>query len=149
MARRKNRRLIMLAPTVDEPRVARHGSEPLDGPKARRPSTFILGEYMMLRSILAVVITVAAATGGEGAEVKILAALAVQDALGPIGASFSRDSGHTAQIAYSTVGAIRERLAALERADVVILTADAVEEMHRKGQLSDPVPVAATRTGIA
>jgi molybdate transport system substrate-binding protein len=110
---------------------------------------FMPGERVMLRSILGVLIIVMAATAGEGAEVKILAALAVQDALGPIGASFSRDSGHTAQIAYSTVGAIRQRLAAHERADVVILTADAVEDMDRKGQLSDPTPVAATRTGVA
>jgi molybdate transport system substrate-binding protein len=107
------------------------------------------GERAMLRSILGGLIAIMAATAGEGAEVKILAALAVQGALGPIGASFSRDSGHTAQIAYSTVGAIRQRLAAHERADVVILTADAVEDMDRKGQLSDPTPVAATRTGVA
>jgi len=103
----------------------------------------------MLRSVLGVLITVMAATAGEGAEVKILAALAVQDALGPIGASFARDSGHSAQIAYSTVGAIRQRLAAHERADVVIVTAEAAEDMHRLGQLSDPMPLAATRTGVA
>ena len=83
----------------------------------------------MLRYVAGVLITVMAATAGEGAEVKILAALAVQDALGPIGTSFSRDSGHTAQIAYSTVGAIRKRLAAGERADVVILTAEAIDDM--------------------
>ena len=93
----------------------------------------------MLRYVAGVLITVMAATAGEGAEVKILAALAVQDALGPIGASFSRDSGHTAQIAYSTVGAIRQRLAAGERADVVILTAEAVDDMARLGQLSNPM----------
>ena len=103
----------------------------------------------MLRYVAGVLIAVMAATAGEGAEVKILAALAVQDALGPIGASFSRDSGHTAQIAYSTVGAIRQRLAANERADVVILTSEAVDDMARLGQLSNPMPVAATRTGVA
>jgi molybdate transport system substrate-binding protein len=103
----------------------------------------------MLRSILSVLITFMAATAGEGAEVKILAALAVQDALGPIGANFSRDSGHTARIAYSTVGAIRQRLAAQERADVVILTAEAVEDMDRLGQLANPLRLAATRTGVA
>jgi molybdate transport system substrate-binding protein len=103
----------------------------------------------MLRYVAGVLIAVMAVTAGEGAEVKILAALAVQDALGPIGASFSRDSGHTSQIAYSTVGAIRQRLAANEHADVVILTAEAVDDMARLGQLSNPMPVAATRTGVA
>jgi hypothetical protein len=72
------------------------------------PAMVMPGERAMLRSILGVLITIMVATAGEGAEVKILAALAVQDALGPIGASFSRDSGHTATIAYSTVGAIRK-----------------------------------------
>src|SRR5258707_1465081 len=110
---------------------------------------FMPGERAMLRSVLGVLITIMAATAGEGAEVKILAAVAVQDALGPIGASFARDSGHSAQIAYSTVGAIRQRLAAHERADVVIVTAEAAEDMHRLGQLSDLMPLAATRTGVA
>jgi molybdate transport system substrate-binding protein len=103
----------------------------------------------MLRFAAVVFITLSAATAGKAADVKVLAALAVQDALDAIGASFSRDSGHTAQIAYSTVGAIRKRLAAGERADVVILTADAINEMARKERLSDSAPVAATRTGVA
>jgi molybdate transport system substrate-binding protein len=103
----------------------------------------------MLRYVAIALITFMAATAGEAAEVKILAALAVQDALDPIGAGFSRDSGHVARIAYSTVGAIRQRLAAHERADVVILTAEAVADMNRMGQVLDPMPVAATLTGVA
>src|SRR5258705_10868384 len=118
-------------------------------PVSTDPAMFMPGERAMLRSVLAVLIAIMAATAGEGAEVKILAALAVQDALGPIGANFSRDGHHTATIAYSTVGAIRQRLAAHERADVVIVTAEAAEDMHRLGQLSDPMPLAATRTGVA
>jgi molybdate transport system substrate-binding protein len=107
------------------------------------------GRNAMLRHAAVILITVMSAATGQAAEVKILAALAVQDALDPIGASFSRDSGHTARIAYSTVGAIRKRLAAGERADVVVLTSDAVEEMSRSGELSGSGPVAATRTGVA
>jgi molybdate transport system substrate-binding protein len=105
--------------------------------------------HAMLRYVAVVLVTFIAAATGQAAEVKIFAALAVQDALGPIGASFSRESGHTAQIAYSTVGAIRKRLAAGERADVVVLTAEAVEDMERLGLLSGHAPVAATRTGVA
>ena len=94
-------------------------------------------------------VTVMAVSAGAAADIKVLAALAVQDALDPIATSFARDSGHRAQIAYSTVGAIRQRLAAGERADVVVLTADAIDDMARLGQVSGPTPVAATRTGVA
>ncbi len=103
----------------------------------------------MLRYVAIALITFMAATAGEAAEVKILAALVLQDALVRIGPDFSRASGHTADIAYSTVGAIRQRLAAGERADVVILTSDAVEAMDHAGALSGSAPVALTRTGVA
>jgi molybdate transport system substrate-binding protein len=55
------------------------------------------------------------------------------------------------QVGYSTVGAIRKRLADGEKADVVVLTSEAIDEMERAGELvaGSGVPVAATRTGLA
>src|SRR5258708_30165328 len=102
----------------------------------------------MLRYAAVFLVTVMSAAAGDAAEVKILAALAVQDALGPIGASFARDSGHTAKIAYSTVGAIRKRLAAGVRADVVRPPSDAVDGISRSGERSRSVPGAAPRTRV-
>jgi len=85
------------------------------------------------------------------AEVKVLAALAVQDALGPLTLQFWRQHGHAVRIDYSTVGAIRKRLADGERADVVVVTSEAADEMERAGELvaGTKAPVAATRTGLA
>jgi molybdate transport system substrate-binding protein len=105
----------------------------------------------MLRVIAIVLLTLSSIASAKAADVKVLAALAVQDALDPLAARFSRDRGHAVQIAYSTVGAIRKRLAAGERADVVVLTAEAMEEMDHAGQLvaGSRAPVAATRTGLA
>jgi molybdate transport system substrate-binding protein len=103
----------------------------------------------MLRWGAIVLITVMSSAASDAAELKVLAALVLQDALGRIGPSFSRDSGHTVGIAYSTVGAIRQRLAAGERADVVVLTSDAIETMAQSGALASNAPVAATRTGVA
>ena len=103
----------------------------------------------MLRIAAAALISIMSIAAGAAAEVKVLAALAVQDALDPIAAGFARESGHAAQIAYSTVGAIRKRLAAGERADVLVLTTEAIEDMDRLGQLAGHAPVAATRTGVA
>jgi molybdate transport system substrate-binding protein len=55
------------------------------------------------------------------------------------------------QVGYSTVGAIRKRLADGEKADVVVLTSEAIDEMERAGELvpAASAPVAATRTGLA
>jgi len=94
-------------------------------------------------------IVVLSSVASDAAELKVLAALVLQDALGRLGPDFARERGDTVDIAYSTVGAIRQRLAAGERADVVVLTSDAVEAFDRSGALAGSAPVAATRTGVA
>ena len=105
----------------------------------------------MLRYVAVLLIGILSSVAGEAAELKIFAALVLQDALGRIGPSFSRATGHTADIAYSTVGAIRQKLAAGERADIVILTSEAIEALDHAGTLvaGSSMPVAATRTGVA
>src|SRR5215471_3151 len=105
----------------------------------------------MLRFVAIVLAGLASITSGHAAEVKVLAALAVQDALGPLALRFWRERGHTVLVDYSTVGAIRKRLADGERADVVVVTAEAADEMDRAGEFvaGTSAPVAATRTGLA
>ena len=115
-----------------------------------RSRTIIVGRRVAIVAValgLAIGIPVTACA----AEVKVLAALAVQDALGPLAARFSSRHGHAVQVAYSTVGAIRKRLADGERADVVVLTSEAIDEMDHAGELvaGASAPVAATRTGLA
>ena len=102
----------------------------------------------MLRTIAVALIALTAGSA-NAADVKVLAALVLQDALDPLVAAFGRDSGHKATIAYSTVGAIRQRLAGGERADVVVLTSDAIDAMARGGEVTRHAPVAATLTGVA
>jgi molybdate transport system substrate-binding protein len=108
-------------------------------------------EMIMLRLMAIILAGVMSITAGAAADVKVLAALAVQDALGPLAARFSREHGPVVRIDYGTVGAIRKRLAAGERADVVVLTSDAIDEMDRAGELlaESGASVAATRTGLA
>jgi molybdate transport system substrate-binding protein len=109
------------------------------------------GEFVMLRLAAIVLAGFMSITVGHAAEVKVLAALAVQDALGPLALHFWRERGHTVRVDYSTVGAIRKRLAGGERADVVVVTSEAADEMERAGELvaGTNSPVAATRTGLA
>jgi molybdate transport system substrate-binding protein len=105
----------------------------------------------MLRVVAIALAGALSITAGHAAEVKVLAALAVQDALGPLALRFWRERGHTIVIDYSTVGAIRKRLAGGEGADVVVVTSEAADEMDRAGELvaGTSAPVAATRTGLA
>ena len=105
----------------------------------------------MLRVVALALAGVLSITASHAAEVKVLAALAVQDALGPLALRFWRERGHTILIDYSTIGAIRKRLAGGERADVVVVTSEAADEMDRAGELvaGTIAPVAATRTGLA
>src|ERR1022692_1563882 len=92
-----------------------------EAPRTPRCFPATVGRKYMLRVIAIVLLTLSSIASAKAADVKVLAALAVQDALDPLAARFSRDRGHAVQIAYSTVGAIRKRLAAGERADVVVL----------------------------
>lgn len=105
----------------------------------------------MLHVVAIVLVGIMSVTVSHAAEVKVLAALAVQDALEPLAARFTSERGPKVQVAYSTVGAIRKRLASGERADVVVLTSDAIDTMERAGDLlaGTDAPVAATRTGLA
>jgi molybdate transport system substrate-binding protein len=105
----------------------------------------------MLRVVAIVLALTTPMTAAAAVELKVLAALAVQDALDPLAARFSQEHGPAVQVGYSTVGAIRKRLAAGERADVVVLTAEAIDEMKRAGEIlaGSSAPVAATRTGLA
>jgi molybdate transport system substrate-binding protein len=101
----------------------------------------------MLRIISAALITVMAGAA-SAADVKVLAALVLRDALDPLAAAYARDSGHAVTVAYGTVGAIRKRLAGGERADVVVLTTDAIDDMARKGEVTAHARVAVTLTGV-
>ena len=105
----------------------------------------------MLRFVALALAAILSVTAARAADVKVLAALAVQDALDPLAAKFSRERGAAVRVVYSTVGEIRKRLAGGERADVVVLTSDAIDEMDRAGELlaGTRAPVAATRTGLA
>jgi len=107
------------------------------------------GRIVMRRWGAILLIVVLSSVASDAAELKVLAALVLQDALGRLGPDFARERGDTVEIACSTVGAIRQRLAAGERADVVVLTSDAVEALDRSGALAASAPVAATRTGVA
>ncbi len=105
----------------------------------------------MVRLVAVALAGIISITTGHAADIKVLAALAVQDALDPLAARFAHANGAAVHIDYSTVGAIRKRLAGGEHADVVVLTSEAIGDMDRAGALvaDTSFAVAATRTGLA
>ncbi len=69
------------------------------------------------------------------AELRILSARAVMAAAGALGDAFARASGHVLRFEFAPVGALEERLAAGESADVVILSRAAIGTMEASGRL--------------
>ena len=66
---------------------------------------------------------------------KVLSARAVHVAVNALAADFSRDTGCKTGIAFAPVGALQDRLAAGERADVLILSVAGIERLEKSAGL--------------
>lgn len=66
-------------------------------------------------------------------DIKIMSAGAVQAIVTALGAEFERETGARLNLNFNTVGALRERLQAGEAADLVILSASAIEALEKTG----------------
>jgi molybdate transport system substrate-binding protein len=84
------------------------------------------------------------------AKVKVLCARSMNGAVETLSARFARESGHTADITFGTVGALAAKLAAGETADVLVLGAPAIARMAAEGALvaDSDRPVAQTSIGM-
>ena len=85
----------------------------------------------------------AMASWAEAAEIKVLSAGAVKAVVMDLAEAFRQETGHTVQLTFDTVGALRQK-AATESADVLILTDAAIDDLARRG-----IAVPGTRTDIA
>src|SRR2546430_44301 len=72
--------------------------------------------------VLVAAATWAHADRAEAAEIKVLSAGAVRSVVSDLAEAFRRETGHTVALTFGTVGALRQKLAAGEPADVLILT---------------------------
>lgn len=85
------------------------------------------------------------------AAIKVMSAGAMQAMVTALGSEFAAAHGHKLDLHFATVGALRERLAGGETADVVILSESAVAALDKTGLF---VPgsiknLGRTRTGVA
>lgn len=80
----------------------------------------------------------------QAAEVKVFVGGAMAEPVMEVGAVFARTSGLTLVYVRDTTGALQKRLAAGEKADLVVVTAPAMDGLHREGRV-----VAASRIDLA
>lgn len=66
---------------------------------------------------------------------KVLSAGAVEGPVSELTPDFTRDTGHEVELGFNTVGALKDRIAGGEAADVVLLSVPAIEELTKSGKL--------------
>jgi molybdate transport system substrate-binding protein len=87
----------------------------------------------------------------EGAEVKVIAGVAIQPVLEQLGPQFERATSHKLVIWYGVGGPIRRRMAAGEAFDVIIVGKPALEDYIRQGKIAADThtPIARVGMGVA
>jgi molybdate transport system substrate-binding protein len=84
------------------------------------------------------------ASGTEAAEIRVFSAGAMKTMITELAEAFRQETGHTVLITAGTVGALRQKAAAGEPADVFILSDVAIDDLSRQGLV-----VPGTRTDLA
>jgi len=101
--------------------------------------------------LVAILVAAVAVTPADAAELTVLSAGAVRSIVAELTDAFARETGHTVKISYAPVGVIRQKLGAGEKADVVIMTDAAVDDMARQGAvvMGSRTDVGRTGMGVA
>src|SRR5262245_55629655 len=105
-----------------------------------------LGRCVMLRVLLAALIAVRAMT--PAAELKVLSVGSLNPALANNGEQFKKDTGNQITIEVDTAPGLSRRLTAGETADVLIATADVLDEAAKTGKIVVGTRMLVARVGI-
>src|SRR5690242_566118 len=99
----------------------------------------------MLRNVVAALVLIVPTIGPAPAgEIRVLAAVAVQDPLDRFAQAFTRTTGHKIDIAYSLTGPIVADIKAGKPADAIVLPEQGKVALVGLGLLEKPMPVAAS-----
>jgi len=82
------------------------------------------------------------------AEISVLSAGAVDVPLSSLAESYQRETGDKVEVKLNTMGGLRQKVAAGERADIVIVTAKAMEELETLGSIVPGSTVLLGEVGI-
>src|SRR5262249_11562333 len=105
-----------------------------------------LGRCAMLRVLLAALIAVRAMT--PAADLKVLSVGSLNPGLANNGEQFKKDSGNQITIQVDTAPGLSRRLTAGETADVLIATADVLDEAAKAGKIVGGTRTLVARVGI-
>ena len=94
--------------------------------------------------LLAPLLWLACATAATGAELAVFVTGSMVDPLEDLGEDFEHETGHTLTFSRATTGGLLAKIEAGERADVVVITAEAAAALEQRGIL-----LAGTRRPVA
>jgi molybdate transport system substrate-binding protein len=98
----------------------------------------------------AAALMLAAVGAAEAAELVVYAAGAAKAAVTELAPSYERDSGRSLRLAFGTVGALRDRILAGEKADVAILSAAGIEALRKSGRATgETAPIGSVEVAVA
>jgi molybdate transport system substrate-binding protein len=100
-------------------------------------------------TLAAAVLLCLAARPASAEEVRVLAAGAVQTAVRQLAGAFATETGHTLTPQFDTVGALRNRVLAGDRADVVILSEAGMAALAQAGKVDAKSSIALGSTAVA
>ncbi len=108
----------------------------------------------MRRTALSILTAISLSFGvahARAAELKVLGAGPVDGTVRELAAAYTRATGHTVRATFDTVGAVQNKLKAGEMADVIILSAAAMDELDKAGALlaGSAVEVGRGMSGLA
>jgi molybdate transport system substrate-binding protein len=99
---------------------------------------------------LAIVAAFAADAAVQAAEIKVLCTIGVKPALPDVVAEFERATGHKVAIAWGNAATLKSRYLEGERADVLILTAAAIDDVAKAGKvMGSRIDLARSGVGLA
>jgi molybdate transport system substrate-binding protein len=84
----------------------------------------------------------------KAAEIRLLSAAAMQTVFGMITDEFERTSGHRLVFAYTTMGAITQRVLAGESADLIVGATQSLDRLAQEGRIDPASRVTIARVGI-
>src|SRR6185369_2368160 len=109
------------------------------------------GDVVMMRTLLATCLLLAAAPAARADTLKLLTTGAFKPAALDIVAAFERQTGHKVNVVNDTAGALRQRVAGGEKFDVLVLTQEGLDGMVGTKKIDDGTitPLAKVGIGVA
>jgi molybdate transport system substrate-binding protein len=110
-------------------------------------NTYHLKGTLMRRALLALAAG-ACASLAQGAEIVVMSGGAVKSPMEAIGQAYAKETGHVVRFDFATAGELRKKLAAGERADVLIMPAENLDALEREGRIVPGTRTALGKVGI-